>query len=171
MFCWLLGAVSAVMAFGTLKLVLSTPPQEHRATVRFDGPDWLDVLLLTAAAVCGVAFFAIRRVLWRPPRRWGHRRRCADGRLASWASRATDRQHDLHTLMTGSMRGGAEARSLLDPQPGWLNTSSYGLPPRPAWTALQEALDDWRHGRRSWEPWVDVVVTSAAGEPGRSCRV
>jgi selenocysteine lyase/cysteine desulfurase len=36
---------------------------------------------------------------------------------------------------------------------GYLNTASYGLPPRPAWDALQAALDDWRHGRTSWEPW------------------
>lgn len=72
MFCWLLGALSALMAFGTLKLVVSTPPHEHRATVRFDGPDWLYVLLLvTAAALRGLAFFAIRRVLWRPRDGWG----------------------------------------------------------------------------------------------------
>ncbi|TDD65198.1 aminotransferase class V-fold PLP-dependent enzyme [Jiangella aurantiaca] len=47
----------------------------------------------------------------------------------------------------------AAARSLFDPQPGWLNTASYGLPPSTAWTALQEALDEWRHGRVSWEGW------------------
>jgi selenocysteine lyase/cysteine desulfurase len=46
-----------------------------------------------------------------------------------------------------------EAQRLFDPQPGWLNTASYGLPPRPAWTAMQAALDDWRHGRTSWEAW------------------
>jgi selenocysteine lyase/cysteine desulfurase len=42
---------------------------------------------------------------------------------------------------------------LWDPQPGWLNTASYGLPPRPAWEALQAALADWRVGRTSWEEW------------------
>ncbi|RIQ18918.1 aminotransferase class V-fold PLP-dependent enzyme [Jiangella rhizosphaerae] len=47
----------------------------------------------------------------------------------------------------------AAARSLFDPDPGWLNTASYGLPPSTAWTALQEALDEWRHGRVSWEGW------------------
>src|SRR5262245_484534 len=47
----------------------------------------------------------------------------------------------------------AEAQQLFDPEPGWLNTASYGLPPRPAWDALQEALGDWRHGRTSWEGW------------------
>jgi selenocysteine lyase/cysteine desulfurase len=48
-----------------------------------------------------------------------------------------------------------QAQELFDPQPGWLNTASYGLPPRPSWEALQEALGDWRHGRTSWEGWDD----------------
>jgi selenocysteine lyase/cysteine desulfurase len=47
----------------------------------------------------------------------------------------------------------ADAARLWDPEPGWLNTASYGLPPRPAWDALQAALADWRDGRTSWEPW------------------
>jgi selenocysteine lyase/cysteine desulfurase len=47
----------------------------------------------------------------------------------------------------------AEAQQLFDAEPGWLNTASYGLPPRPAWERLQDALDDWRHGRTSWEVW------------------
>ena len=38
-------------------------------------------------------------------------------------------------------------------EPGWLNTASYGLPPEPAWSALQVALADWRGGRTSWEGW------------------
>ncbi|WP_245601842.1 aminotransferase class V-fold PLP-dependent enzyme [Hamadaea tsunoensis] len=38
-------------------------------------------------------------------------------------------------------------------EPGWLNTASYGLPPEPAWEALQSALEDWRRGRTSWEVW------------------
>ncbi|MFB9236750.1 aminotransferase class V-fold PLP-dependent enzyme [Plantactinospora siamensis] len=47
----------------------------------------------------------------------------------------------------------AEAQRLWEPEPGWLNTASYGLPPRPAWDALQAALADWRVGRTSWEGW------------------
>lgn len=47
----------------------------------------------------------------------------------------------------------SEAQSLWDPNPGWLNTASYGLPPRPGWEALQRALADWRIGATSWEPW------------------
>lgn len=51
-----------------------------------------------------------------------------------------------------------KARSLFDPEPGWLNTASYGLPPRPAWDALQDALADWRAGRTSWEGWGEATV-------------
>jgi len=54
----------------------------------------------------------------------------------------------------------AEARALWDPAPGWLNTASYGLPPRPAWDALQAALDQWRQGRTSWEGWDDSTRRS-----------
>ena len=39
----------------------------------------------------------------------------------------------------------------------YLNTASFGLPPRPAWDALQAALDDWRTGRTSWEQWGDAT--------------
>ncbi|RKN40305.1 aminotransferase class V-fold PLP-dependent enzyme [Micromonospora endolithica] len=46
-----------------------------------------------------------------------------------------------------------EARNLWQPQPGWLNTATYGLPPEPAWEALQTALADWRFGRGSFEAW------------------
>jgi selenocysteine lyase/cysteine desulfurase len=44
-----------------------------------------------------------------------------------------------------------------DPVPGWLNTASYGLPPRRAFDALQAMLADWRVGRTSWEGWNDAT--------------
>ncbi|TWD81342.1 selenocysteine lyase/cysteine desulfurase [Kribbella amoyensis] len=47
----------------------------------------------------------------------------------------------------------ADYAHLWEPQPGWLNTASYGLPPRPGWEAMQAALADWRVGATSWEPW------------------
>ena len=53
-----------------------------------------------------------------------------------------------------------EAQRLWAPRPGWLNTASYGLPPQPAWEALQSALTDWRVGAVSWEGWDEA--TSAA---------
>jgi len=56
----------------------------------------------------------------------------------------------------------AEARRLWNARPGYLNTASYGLPPRPAWEALQRALADWRVGRTSWEEWSDATDRSRA---------
>jgi selenocysteine lyase/cysteine desulfurase len=47
----------------------------------------------------------------------------------------------------------AEAQALWSPAGTYLNTASYGLPPAPAWEALQGALEDWRGGRTSWEHW------------------
>lgn len=46
---------------------------------------------------------------------------------------------------------------LWDAEPGYLNTASFGLPPRQTWVALQEALADWRGGRTSWEGWGTAV--------------
>ncbi len=48
-----------------------------------------------------------------------------------------------------------EARDLWQPAGPYLNTASFGLPPAPAWDALEQALADWRHGRTSWEDWCD----------------
>ncbi|MGH8868420.1 MAG: aminotransferase class V-fold PLP-dependent enzyme [Actinomycetes bacterium] len=56
----------------------------------------------------------------------------------------------------------SEAQPLWTPDPGWLNTASYGLPPTPAWDALQEALDVWRHGTRSWEEWGESTERARA---------
>jgi selenocysteine lyase/cysteine desulfurase len=50
-----------------------------------------------------------------------------------------------------------EAQRLWSPQPGWLNTATYGLPPDPAWDAMQAALADWRVGRTSWEHWCEAT--------------
>ena len=55
-----------------------------------------------------------------------------------------------------------DAQELWSPQPGWLNTASYGLPPRPAWDALQAALADWRVGAVSWEGWDEATVAARA---------
>ncbi|HEX7745606.1 MAG TPA: aminotransferase class V-fold PLP-dependent enzyme [Micromonosporaceae bacterium] len=54
----------------------------------------------------------------------------------------------------------AEAQSFWKPEPGWLNTASYGLPPRPAWDALQAALHDWQVGHTSWEGWSEATDQS-----------
>ena len=54
----------------------------------------------------------------------------------------------------------ADAQALWAAEPGWLNTASYGLPPTPAWEALQSALTDWRSGRTSWETWGETTERS-----------
>ncbi len=47
----------------------------------------------------------------------------------------------------------ADARDQWAPQGVFLNTASYGLPPRAGFDALQAALAEWRDGRGSWERW------------------
>jgi selenocysteine lyase/cysteine desulfurase len=56
----------------------------------------------------------------------------------------------------------AEAQQLWDGESGYLNTASYGLPPRPAWEVLQRTLADWRAGRTSWEGWSTATDRSRA---------
>ncbi|MGH2945573.1 MAG: aminotransferase class V-fold PLP-dependent enzyme [Solirubrobacteraceae bacterium] len=53
-----------------------------------------------------------------------------------------------------------EARRLFSPELTWLNTASYGLPPRPSWEAMQAAGDEWRHGRCGFDGW-DLSVGAA----------
>ncbi|TDB77701.1 aminotransferase class V-fold PLP-dependent enzyme [Micromonospora sp. KC723] len=59
-----------------------------------------------------------------------------------------------------------DTRKLWQPEPGWLNTASYGLPPEPVWTAVQDALADWRVGRTSWEVWGEATERSRAAFAG-----
>jgi selenocysteine lyase/cysteine desulfurase len=59
--------------------------------------------------------------------------------------------------MIGDVLDLADTRSLWQPERPYLNTASFGLPPAPAWDALSAALEDWRHGRTSWEPWCDAT--------------
>ena len=47
----------------------------------------------------------------------------------------------------------AAAQDLWDPVGSFLNTASFGLPPRPAFEALQVALHHWRGGGTTWEGW------------------
>ena len=52
--------------------------------------------------------------------------------------------------------------NLWHPETVYLNTASFGFPPRTAYAALQRALEDWRHGRTSWEPWTEQVGVARA---------
>ena len=45
------------------------------------------------------------------------------------------------------------AQALWHPKTVYLNTATCGLPPDPAWDALQAALDEWRHGKVDWIEW------------------
>ncbi|MGW0807822.1 aminotransferase class V-fold PLP-dependent enzyme [Nonomuraea sp. NPDC002799] len=54
------------------------------------------------------------------------------------------------------------AGKLWDADPGWLNTASYGLPPRRAFEELQSVLTQWRHGSSDWAPWDSSVGRSRA---------
>jgi selenocysteine lyase/cysteine desulfurase len=55
-----------------------------------------------------------------------------------------------------------DVRGLWDPKTIYLNTATYGLPPRPTWDALQNALDDWRGGRTDFVVWQEAVADARA---------
>jgi selenocysteine lyase/cysteine desulfurase len=44
----------------------------------------------------------------------------------------------------------------------YCNTASYGLPPQPAWDALQAALAEWHGGSTSWEHWGESTERARA---------
>jgi len=52
--------------------------------------------------------------------------------------------------------------ALWHPETVYLNTASFGLPPDPAYKALTQAQEDWRHGRVSWEHWTAVTDRARA---------
>jgi selenocysteine lyase/cysteine desulfurase len=56
----------------------------------------------------------------------------------------------------------SELDGLWSPERPYLNTASYGLPPRPAFAALQGALEEWQGGRTSWEGWTESVARARA---------
>ena len=43
-----------------------------------------------------------------------------------------------------------DTAGLWEPQSGYFNTASYGLPPRAGTEAMDAALADWRVGRTSF---------------------
>jgi selenocysteine lyase/cysteine desulfurase len=45
------------------------------------------------------------------------------------------------------------ARHLFSPEGVYLNSATYGLPPRSAFEAMQAATDEWRHGRTGFDGW------------------
>ena len=91
----------------------------------------------------------------RPPlRHHGRRRRLAlavGGPLVVGLHRAASSRSLTDRLSI------ADARALFSPEGTYLNTASYGLPPRPGWDALQQVLEEWRGGRTSWEGWSEAT--------------
>jgi hypothetical protein len=69
-----------------------------------------------------------------------------------------------HSLENASLTV-AQVAALWDVEPGYLNTSSYGPSPRPAWDALQRSRDDWRAGRTSWDPWSEALPVVGTDSP------
>ena len=65
----------------------------------------------------------------------------------------------------------AEARRLFSPENAYLNTASYGLPPRPAWEAMSAALDEWRHGRTGFDGWAKAGVDTMLVVPRASTHL
>ncbi len=70
-----------------------------------------------------------------------------------------------------------DVRRHWQPTGGYLNTASYGLPPKPGWDAMQQALGDWQVGRTSWEAWGDATDATRqsfarlVGVPGETVAV
>src|SRR5690606_38055864 len=54
----------------------------------------------------------------------------------------------------------SEALDQFDPEPGWLNTASFGVPPRATIDALTAVLEEWRRGVGSWETWTAATDRS-----------
>ncbi|MFI6813339.1 aminotransferase class V-fold PLP-dependent enzyme [Nonomuraea sp. NPDC050328] len=56
-----------------------------------------------------------------------------------------------------------DAKDLFEADPGFLNTASYGLPPRAASQALDTALAQWRRGSTDWSTWDAATDRARAG--------
>jgi selenocysteine lyase/cysteine desulfurase len=50
-------------------------------------------------------------------------------------------------------RAGTDVRHLFDMEGTWLNSATYGLPPRVAWEAFARAADEWRRGLCGFDGW------------------
>ena len=54
----------------------------------------------------------------------------------------------------------AQARAEWDVQRAFLDSCSYGPPPRRGWDAMQRSLDELRAGSVAWQTWAESVETS-----------
>ncbi|TGD29182.1 aminotransferase class V-fold PLP-dependent enzyme [Brevibacterium sp. S22] len=53
-----------------------------------------------------------------------------------------------------------QARAEWDVHRTFLDTCSYGPPPRRGWDAMQRSLDEWRAGSVPWQTWAESVDAS-----------
>ena len=60
----------------------------------------------------------------------------------------------------------AHARELFTPAGAYLNTATYGLPPRVAVGALERAEDEWRQGLTGFDVWDRSVGRARAAFAG-----
>ena len=63
----------------------------------------------------------------------------------------------------------AAAQRLFSPEGAYLNTATYGLPPRTAFEAMAAAADEWRHGRTGFDGW-DALGRRGARRASRGSR-
>lgn len=56
----------------------------------------------------------------------------------------------------------ADAQAQFSPEGTYLNTATYGLPPRGAMAAMAVATDEWRHGRTGFDGWDRSVGAARA---------
>jgi len=56
----------------------------------------------------------------------------------------------------------ADARPLFSPEGTYLDTATYGLPPRTAFEDFETAADEWRHGRTEFHGWDESVARARA---------
>ena len=62
------------------------------------------------------------------------------------------------------------AQRLFSPEGAYLNTATYGLPPRTGFEALEAAADEWRHGRCGFDGWDRSVGAARRASRGwRAC--
>ncbi|SMX83190.1 aminotransferase class V-fold PLP-dependent enzyme [Brevibacterium antiquum] len=54
----------------------------------------------------------------------------------------------------------AQAQAEWDVDRTFLDSCSYGPPPRRGWDAMQASLEQWRRGSRPWQTWTESVQTS-----------
>lgn len=64
----------------------------------------------------------------------------------------------------------AAAQALFSPDGAYLNTATYGLPPRTAFVAFMAAAEEWRHGRTGFDGW-DRSVDAARAAFARLANV